>query len=93
MPIPSALTGPEGLGLSVCEPMQLMEALAVRGCNQVLWECGPELAAGDPAGLCTGRSGVPKLMGGTAARTLLRFELRAMDQVLQGDGSVHAAGS
>ena len=37
--------GPEGLGLSACEPQQLMEALAERGCNQVLWECGPELAA------------------------------------------------
>ena len=37
--------GVERLSLEHCEPRELLEALAQRGCNQVLWECGPELAA------------------------------------------------
>jgi diaminohydroxyphosphoribosylaminopyrimidine deaminase/5-amino-6-(5-phosphoribosylamino)uracil reductase len=66
--------GVERLELAACEPAALLEALAARGCNQVLWECGPELAA---AALRQG--GVqrivaviaPKLLGGIAARTAL----------------------
>jgi diaminohydroxyphosphoribosylaminopyrimidine deaminase/5-amino-6-(5-phosphoribosylamino)uracil reductase len=66
--------GLDRLELPRCEPLPLLEQLARRGCNQVLWECGPELAA---AALRQG--GVqrlaavlaPKLLGGTPARTPL----------------------
>lgn len=62
------------LPLERCAPLPLLEALAKRGCNQVLWECGPALAA---AALRDG--GVqevaaviaPKLLGGEPARTPL----------------------
>ena len=37
--------GADALPLEVCDPLHLMAALARRGCNRVLWECGPELAA------------------------------------------------
>ena len=51
-----------------------MEALAARGANQVLWECGPELAAAALRQGCVQRVAAvvaPKLLGGTAARTPL----------------------
>jgi diaminohydroxyphosphoribosylaminopyrimidine deaminase/5-amino-6-(5-phosphoribosylamino)uracil reductase len=62
------------LPLERCAPRPLLEALAARGCNQVLWECGPSLAA---AALREG--GVqelaavmaPRLLGGQPARTPL----------------------
>ena len=77
--------GPEKLGLSACEPKQLMEALAARGCNQVLWECGPELAAAAIRQGCVQEIAAvvaPKLMGGRAARTPLGdLNFSAMDQV------------
>ena len=80
--------GPEALGLSACEPQQLMEALAERGCNQVLWECGPELAAAAIQQGCVQEIAAvvaPKLMGGMAARTPLGdLNFSAMDQVLLG---------
>ena len=37
--------GVERVLLQACEPWALLEELARRGCNQVLWECGPVLAA------------------------------------------------
>ena len=81
-------SGPEALRLSACEPQQLMEALAERGCNQVLWECGPELAAAAIQQGCVQEIAAvvaPKLMGGMAARTPLGdLNFSAMDQVLQG---------
>ena len=77
--------GPEKLGLSACEPKQLMEALAARGCNQVLWECGPELAAAAIRQGCVQEIAAvvaPKLMGGLAARTpLADLGFTGMDQV------------
>ena len=77
--------GPEGLALSSCEPLQLMEALAERGCNQVLWECGPELAAAAIRQGCVQEIAVvvaPKLMGGMAARTPLGdLGFTAMEEV------------
>jgi len=80
--------GPEGLGLSGCEPLQLMEALAERGCNQVLWECGTVLAAAAIQQGCVQEIAAvvaPKLMGGTAARTpLADLGLERMDQALGG---------
>jgi diaminohydroxyphosphoribosylaminopyrimidine deaminase/5-amino-6-(5-phosphoribosylamino)uracil reductase len=64
----------ERLELPDCEPAALLEALAARGCNQVLWECGPELAAAALRQDGVQRIAVviaPKLLGGLAARTPL----------------------
>jgi diaminohydroxyphosphoribosylaminopyrimidine deaminase/5-amino-6-(5-phosphoribosylamino)uracil reductase len=66
--------GVERLELASCEPLPLLEALAQRGCNQVLWECGPELAAAALRQGCVQEiAGViaPKLLGGEPARTPL----------------------
>jgi diaminohydroxyphosphoribosylaminopyrimidine deaminase/5-amino-6-(5-phosphoribosylamino)uracil reductase len=80
--------GPEGVSLSHCEPLPLMETLAERGCNQVLWECGPELAAAAIRQGCVQEISAvvaPKLMGGRAARTpLADLDFSSMDQALQG---------
>ena len=76
--------GVERLELKCCEPLPLLQALAARGCNQVLWECGPALAA---AALRQG--GVqrlaaviaPKLLGGRAAATPLgNLDLTSLSQ-------------
>jgi diaminohydroxyphosphoribosylaminopyrimidine deaminase/5-amino-6-(5-phosphoribosylamino)uracil reductase len=59
-------SGPEHLLLGVCDPRHLMTALAARGCNQVLWECGPELAAAAIRQGCVQEIAAvvaPKLMG------------------------------
>ena len=66
--------GVERLSLQQCEPRELLEALAQRGCNQVLWECGPELAAAAIQQGCVQRLAAvmaPKVLGGHAARTAL----------------------
>jgi diaminohydroxyphosphoribosylaminopyrimidine deaminase / 5-amino-6-(5-phosphoribosylamino)uracil reductase len=62
------------LALPDCTPAALLEALAERGCNQVLWECGPELAAAALREGCVQQVAAviaPKLLGGTPARTPL----------------------
>jgi diaminohydroxyphosphoribosylaminopyrimidine deaminase/5-amino-6-(5-phosphoribosylamino)uracil reductase len=64
----------ERLELPHCEPAALLEALAARGCNQVLWECGPALAAAALRQGCVQQIAAvvaPKLLGGEAARTPL----------------------
>ncbi|MFM8674712.1 MAG: bifunctional diaminohydroxyphosphoribosylaminopyrimidine deaminase/5-amino-6-(5-phosphoribosylamino)uracil reductase RibD [Vulcanococcus sp.] len=66
--------GVERLELAACEPHLLLEALAARGANQVLWECGPELAAAALRQGCVQRVAAvvaPKLLGGLPARTPL----------------------
>ena len=66
--------GVERLELPRCEPAALLEALAARDCNQVLWECGPALAAAALQQGCVQRIAAvvaPKLLGGDAARTPL----------------------
>ena len=70
----SAPSGPDLLSLPVCDPDHLMRSLASRGCNQVLWECGPELAAAAVQQQCVQELAVvvaPKLLGGHASRTPL----------------------
>ena len=83
-----APNGPERLELEQCEPLPLMQHLAARGCNQVLWECGPDLAAAAIRQGCVQEVAAvlaPKLMGGIAARTPLgELGFTAMDQVLCG---------
>ncbi len=69
-----AALGVETLELSACEPRPLLAALAGRGCNQVLWECGPSLAAAALRQGCVQRLAAviaPRLLGGAAARTPL----------------------
>lgn len=64
--------GVERLELACCAPRPLLEALARRGCNQVLWECGPELAAAALREDCVQELAAviaPKLLGGEPART------------------------
>ena len=66
--------GVERLELGSCEPLALLEALARRGANQVLWECGPVLAASAVRQGCVQRVAAvvaPKLLGGLAARAPL----------------------
>ncbi|MFZ9229236.1 MAG: bifunctional diaminohydroxyphosphoribosylaminopyrimidine deaminase/5-amino-6-(5-phosphoribosylamino)uracil reductase RibD [Prochlorococcaceae cyanobacterium] len=72
--IAAAHPGVQTLELSTCTPAALLEALADRGCNQVLWECGPELAAAAVGEGCVQQVAAviaPKLLGGTPARTPL----------------------
>ena len=77
--------GVERLALAPCEPARLLEALAARGCNRVLWECGPELAAAALRQGCVQELAAviaPKLLGGLAARTPLGdLGLEGLDQV------------
>ena len=66
--------GVERLELPRCEPELLLQALAGRGCNQVLWECGPGLASAALGQGCVQRIAAvlaPKLLGGASARTPL----------------------
>ena len=66
--------GVERLELTVCEPTTLLETLAGRGCNQVLWECGPTLATEVVRQRAVQQLAVviaPKLLGGCEARTPL----------------------
>ena len=78
--------GPERLELLACEPLDLLHALSARGCNRVLWECGPALAAAALQQGCVQELAVvlaPKLLGGTLARTSLGdLGFSAMDQVM-----------
>ena len=80
--------GPERLELDQCEPLPLMQHLAQRGCNRVLWECGPDLAAAAIRQGCVQEVAAvvaPKLMGGLAVRTPLgELGFTAMHQVLRG---------
>lgn len=83
--------GVERQELQACEPEALMTALAQRGCNRVLWECGPGLAAAAIQQRCVQELAAvvaPKLLGGELARTPLGdLGFTAMDQVklLRGD--------
>jgi diaminohydroxyphosphoribosylaminopyrimidine deaminase/5-amino-6-(5-phosphoribosylamino)uracil reductase len=64
--------GVERLLLADCSPALLLEELARRGCNQVLWECGAELAAAALRAGCVQEVAAviaPKLLGGEPART------------------------
>ena len=77
--------GVDRLELGSCEPAPLLEALAARGCNRVIWECGPDLAAAALRQGCVQELAAviaPKLLGGLAARTPLgNLGLEGMDQV------------
>ena len=72
--------------LDPCGPASLLTALAERGCNRVLWECGPSLASAALAQDCVQELAVvvaPKLMGGLPARTPLgSLGFTVMDQAI-----------
>ncbi|MEB3302246.1 MAG: bifunctional diaminohydroxyphosphoribosylaminopyrimidine deaminase/5-amino-6-(5-phosphoribosylamino)uracil reductase RibD [Cyanobacteriota bacterium] len=73
------------LPLERCSPLPLLEALAKRGCNQVLWECGPALAAAALREGCVQEVAAviaPKLLGGEPARTpLAGLGIESMERV------------
>ena len=77
--------GVERLVLADCGPKALLEELAQQGCNQVLWECGPELAAAALRQGCVQELAAviaPKLLGGEPARTPLGdLELATLAEV------------
>jgi diaminohydroxyphosphoribosylaminopyrimidine deaminase/5-amino-6-(5-phosphoribosylamino)uracil reductase len=66
--------------------LDLLQVLAERGCNRVLWECGPALAAAALQQGCVQELAVviaPKLLGGTLARTPLGdLGFTEMDKVM-----------
>ena len=72
--------------LQACEPGILMTLLAQRGCNRVLWECGPGLAAAALQQACVQELAAvlaPKLLGGEPARTPLgQLGFQGMDDVV-----------
>ena len=72
--------------LDRCEPELLLLELARRGCNRVLWECGPGLASVALQQGCVQEIAAviaPKLLGGELAQTPLGdLGFTAMDQVL-----------
>lgn len=76
--------------LQACEPDALMAVLAQRGCNRVLWECGPGLAAAAIQQGCVQDIAAviaPKLLGGEPARTPLgTLGFQAMNEVLELQG-------
>ena len=76
--------------LQACEPDALMAVLAQRGCNRVLWECGPRLAAAAIRQGCVQDIAAviaPKLLGGEPARTPLgTLGFQAMNEVLELQG-------
>jgi diaminohydroxyphosphoribosylaminopyrimidine deaminase/5-amino-6-(5-phosphoribosylamino)uracil reductase len=77
--------GVERLVLSRCEPLELLTELGRRGCNQVLWECGPTLATTvlrEGAAQEIAAVIAPRPMGGVPAATPLgELGHTAMEQV------------
>ena len=64
----------EKLRLNTNDPSELLSSLAKKGCNKILWECGPELATSAIETSCVQELVVfvaPKLLGGKHAMTPL----------------------
>ncbi len=62
--------GPEKLRLNTNDPSELLSSLAKKGCNKILWECGPQLATSAIEANCVQELVVfvaPKLLGGNSA--------------------------
>ena len=79
--------GVDRLALAEASPRLLAEALAARGCNRILWECGPALAAAALREGCLQTIEAleaPLLIGGCGAATpLADFGVRHLDQALR----------
>ncbi|WP_413678373.1 bifunctional diaminohydroxyphosphoribosylaminopyrimidine deaminase/5-amino-6-(5-phosphoribosylamino)uracil reductase RibD [Prochlorococcus sp. MIT 0916] len=66
--------GPEKLRLNSNDPSELLSSLAKKGCNKILWECGPKLATSAIEANCVQELVVfiaPKLLGGKSAMSPL----------------------
>ncbi len=66
--------GPEKILIKENSPVKLLEVLAQRGCNKVLWECGSSLATAALQHNCVQEILLffsPKILGGTSAMTPL----------------------
>ena len=66
--------GPEQLKLDSNDPSELLISLAKKGCNKILWECGPSLATSAIESNCVQEIVVfvaPKLLGGKSAMSPL----------------------
>ena len=78
--------GPGRIALNSSTPKDLLEELAKKNCNRVLWECGPSLASAAISQGCVQELVVlvaPKLLGGVPARTpLAELGLTAIDEAL-----------
>tara|TARA_B100000700_G_scaffold9851_1_gene9854 strand:+ start:775 stop:1761 length:987 start_codon:yes stop_codon:yes gene_type:complete len=78
--------GPELMPLKESEPTSLMESLAKKGCNSVLWECGSSLAALAIQQNCVQELAVivsPKLLGGVPSKTPLSdFGFTSVNQAI-----------
>ena len=79
--------GVECVALEPCSPKTVLEHLVTRGCNRVLWECGPTLAAAAVQEGCVQEVAAvqaPKLLGGLEAFTPLGdLQVTTMAQSLQ----------
>ena len=75
--------GPEKLRLNSNDPSELLTSLAKKGCNRILWECGPLLATSAIEANCVQELVVfvaPKLLGGKSAMTpLSSFGFESID--------------
>ncbi len=66
--------GPEKLTLNSNDPSELLISLCKKGCNKILWECGPRLATSAIEANCVQELVVyvaPKLLGGKPAMSPL----------------------
>ena len=66
--------GPEKLPLNSNDPSELLNCLGKKGCNKILWECGPLLATSAIEANCVQELVVfvaPKLLGGKSAMSPL----------------------
>ena len=80
---------PEGVEieeLSSDNPIMLSKLLAQKGCNNILWECGPKLATSAMKAGCIQELMTfiaPKILGGeTSMNPFSDFEFKDMDEVL-----------
>ncbi len=81
--------GPEKIELNSTKPVSLLNVLANKGCNSVLWECGPELAAQAINQNCVQELRVfisTKLLGGEPSMTPLGdLGFNTMNEILEMD--------
>ena len=79
--------GPERIRLEESTPTHLLEMIAKKGCNKVLWECGSNLAAKALKQNCVQEIVLflsPKLLGGVSAMTpLADLGFVYMDEVIE----------
>ena len=75
--------GPERLRLNSNDPSELLSSLSKKGCNKILWECGPLLATSAIESNCVQELLVfvaPKLLGGRSSMTPLNnFGFESID--------------